>query len=747
MANTGPEIGTQFGPYLLKRLLGSGGMGSVYEAQDTVMDRVVALKVISGPYAHNQDYRQRLQREARIAGRLKDPHVVPVHSTGEIDGHLYVDMRLIEGSDLETLLRQSGPLPPAKAVSIVRQIASALDAAHAAGVLHRDVKPGNILITADDFAYLVDFGIANAATEQKLTQVGDVLGTWTYMAPERFQGDGTQVTASADTYALACVLFEALAGEPPFSGDSASLVAAHLTQPVPRVTPRVGLPPALDDVISRGMAKQPQDRYATSGEFARAAEAALATLGDKTVNISLPTVVDSPAPTISAQPTPSYAAARTSPAIPYGPNALSYQAPATTPAPQPAPARGRRGRWILAAAAILLVVAVVAGLGIWKLTSNKSAHAEGVDLSRLDVGHYGTKPRPLSGSPTVEEGRYLEALRLAEGIANPYDVDPILTYPQGAPTPEPKLAASLMAGTGTPVVQPVLEKYHMISGYLVESFSKSLPDLRETGGDQLVVMLTSFPNPDSAAKAAAEMDETDFAVNPENQHITIPGYPQAKAHYWPKSPSMAATMASGQLVASVFAFNSTTPRVDYLVQRIKRVFDLQTPMVEKLWGALEAALTSLPLDPDNMLSRTFVAGDQPKISGTFWSVGPRAVFVCGDSPKVFQQGLYGQAGIDRCSASADSVVLRTKDETAATTIVPKLVEADRDNFDHDAPPPHGLTNARCFEHTQKLWADNANNRFACVLWFGRYVAWVWSNDEKDVRRRAAAQYAILVNAE
>src|SRR5246127_3980099 len=147
MSDAAPEVGTRFGPYLLKRLIGSGGMGRVYEAEDTAMDRVVALKLISGAYAQDPEYRQRLQREARIAGRLQDPHVVPVHSTGEIDGQLYVDMRLINGTALDTILRRSGPLSPAKAVSMVRQVASALDAPHEAGVLHRDVKPVNILIT------------------------------------------------------------------------------------------------------------------------------------------------------------------------------------------------------------------------------------------------------------------------------------------------------------------------------------------------------------------------------------------------------------------------------------------------------------------------------------------------------------------------------------------------------------------------------------------------------------------------
>src|ERR1700757_2457768 len=215
-----PEVGTRFGPYVLKRLLGSGGMGRVYEAEDTAMDRVVALKLISGTYAQDPEFRKRLQREARIAGRLQDPHVVPVHSAGEIDGQLFVDMRLINGTGLDTILARSGPLPAARAVAIIRQIACALDAAHAAGVMHRDVKPGNILITSDDFAYLVDFGIANAASEEKLTQMGHVLGTLAYMAPERLMSENEVVTPRADIYALACVLYEALTGSAPYFGDT-----------------------------------------------------------------------------------------------------------------------------------------------------------------------------------------------------------------------------------------------------------------------------------------------------------------------------------------------------------------------------------------------------------------------------------------------------------------------------------------------------------------------------------------------
>jgi serine/threonine-protein kinase len=156
MSDTDPRVGTDFGQYHLRRLLGKGGMGEVYEAEDTRKDRTVALKVLPATMSNDPVFRKRLQREAHSAGRLQEPHVVPIHDYGEIDGQLYVDMRYIDGTDLRKVLTRYGPLTPARAVAIVRQIASALDAAHESGLVHRDVKPENILITRDDFAYLVD---------------------------------------------------------------------------------------------------------------------------------------------------------------------------------------------------------------------------------------------------------------------------------------------------------------------------------------------------------------------------------------------------------------------------------------------------------------------------------------------------------------------------------------------------------------------------------------------------------------
>jgi serine/threonine protein kinase, bacterial len=270
------RVGLRFGPYQLMRLLGRGGMGEVYEAEDTRKHRVVALKLISQQFSTDAMFRARMHREADTAGRLTEPHIVPIHDYGDIDGQFYVEMRMIDGVSLRTLLTHYGPLTPARTVAIIRQIAAALDAAHANGVTHRDVKPENILVTNDDFAYLVDFGIARGATDPGLTQSGIAVGTYNYMAPERFTGD--EVTYRSDIYALACVLGECLTGAPPYRADSVErLIAAHLLEPAPRPSQlRPGrVPPALDPVIGKGMAKNPTDRYFTAGDLAVAAHGAL----------------------------------------------------------------------------------------------------------------------------------------------------------------------------------------------------------------------------------------------------------------------------------------------------------------------------------------------------------------------------------------------------------------------------------------------------------------------------------------
>ncbi|MFQ6229704.1 protein kinase domain-containing protein [Nocardia sp. NPDC002869] len=265
--------GTEFGRYRLLDPLGAGAMGEVHRAYDTGTGRMVAVKVLSREFAQDTVYRRRFQREAQLVARLHEPHIVPIHDFGEIDGRLFLEMRLVEAPDLASLLADKGSLPAAEAVAVVAQIAAALDAAHSSGVVHRDVKPSNILVTAEGFAYLIDFGIARSSQDTTLTRAGTMIGTLAYMAPERLTLD--QIDARSDVYSLACVLYECLAGTKPYTGESVERqIAAHLTERPP-LPSAAGLPPAFDTVIARGLAKDPDQRYGSAGELASAAQQAL----------------------------------------------------------------------------------------------------------------------------------------------------------------------------------------------------------------------------------------------------------------------------------------------------------------------------------------------------------------------------------------------------------------------------------------------------------------------------------------
>lgn len=270
-------------------------MGEVWRAHDTAIDRMVAIKMLLPHFAQDQTFERRFRREARAAARLDDPHVVPIYDFGEIDARLYVTMRLVNGSDLQTLLKR-GPLDPRQAVAIIEQVAAALHAAHDAGLVHRDVKPSNVLITDKGFVYLIDFGIARVAGESSVTTTGATIGTWAYMAPERFRSGA--VEPSSDIYALACMLHQSLTGRLPFPGTTLEQVAmAHMVDPPPKPsTHRKGIPDAMDDVIARGLAKNPEQRYRTALDLAAAASRAL------TMRPKPPTPPQAPLPGHKAAP-------------------------------------------------------------------------------------------------------------------------------------------------------------------------------------------------------------------------------------------------------------------------------------------------------------------------------------------------------------------------------------------------------------------------------------------------------------
>jgi predicted Ser/Thr protein kinase len=346
--------GTPFGRYQLIELLGRGGMGEVWKAYDTTIDRVVALKMLLPHYAQDPDFETRFRREARAAARLDDPHVVPIHDVGEIDGRLYVTMRLINGVDLQTLL-DAGPLEAGRAVHIIEQVASALNDAHQAGLVHRDVKPSNILLTHNDFAYLIDFGIARVVGETALTSANTTIGTWAYMAPERFSKG--EIEPSSDIYALTCVLYQCLTGQPPYPGEALEQIAVgHMVAPPPRPSEERGtVPMAMDRVIATGLAKQPTDRYPSTVEMAAAARRAITAPATSPVP---------PVPPDSAQTQPWHTNRGAPPTMParLGAPPIAPQPPNWAPAAKP-PGR-RRGVLIgaLEAVAVLVVGGVIVGV-------------------------------------------------------------------------------------------------------------------------------------------------------------------------------------------------------------------------------------------------------------------------------------------------------------------------------------------------------------------------------------------------
>ncbi len=395
-----PMVGEEFAGYRLRAVLGQGGMSIVYQAENPRLGSLIALKVLDPELASDNIFRARFLEESRIAASLNHPNVIPIYDMGASDGLLYIAMRYVSGTDLRQMLKKRGRLIPSTALALTGQAARALDAAHRRGLVHRDVKPGNLLIERGsddddpDHVYLADFGITKHAMDRTgLTSTGQFLGTVDYVAPEQIRG--MSVLGLADQYSLGCVLYECLTGRVPFEKDlDAAIIWAHVEESPPMPTAlRPELPTAVDDVFARVLAKQPGDRYASCREFIDATRVALGDLAaePRTLgSLTTPPTVPVGAQAVTANRGDTLASHRRQPGeAPAG----QTGGPGGGQPPPDRPGRSRRWftrpRWIAVLAALILIAA---GAGTWALVSGKPASkTHGMAMPSMSV-----KPKPPS---------------------------------------------------------------------------------------------------------------------------------------------------------------------------------------------------------------------------------------------------------------------------------------------------------------------------------------------------------------
>ena len=329
------------GRYELGRQLGAGGMARVYLGHDRLLDRQVAVKVLAEPYASDPQFVERFRREASAAAGLNHPNIVAVYDRGEADGSYYIVMEYLSGPDLKQVIRRRAPLPPLQAIDFAQQILAALGAAHRRDVVHRDVKPQNVLVAEDGHLKVTDFGIARAGAQADMTEAGSVIGTAQYLSPEQARGD--EVTAASDCYAVGIVLYEMLTGRVPFDGDRAVAVAMKQIsdEPAPPRMVEPSVPPELESVVMRALAKRPSERYRTAGEFSRALS-------------EVRTALDGSGSTTSVMPAAGPATAETRVMDPVtGPTRV-----APPPPDEPPGERRRRWPWIVGGLVLLAALAV-----------------------------------------------------------------------------------------------------------------------------------------------------------------------------------------------------------------------------------------------------------------------------------------------------------------------------------------------------------------------------------------------------
>jgi YVTN family beta-propeller protein len=367
-----PELatGTIFAGYQIDGVAGEGGMGVVYRATEIALQRPVALKLIAEDFSGDRKFRERFQRESMLAASIDHPNVIPVYEAGEVDGELYIAMRFVDGTDLLHAVGREGPLTPQRAVRIVSQVAAALDAAHRRGLVHRDVKPGNVLLTGEgdeEHAYLTDFGLVKTLEGDApgMTTAGTFVGTLDYSSPEAIQGQTAD--ARSDVYSLACVLFFALARKSAFLRDSnVATMFAHVNEPPPSLIEAApDVPPALAEVVAKGLAKNPDERQQSAGELARAAQQAL-----------------------------------TAPAPPSTPRGPASAAATAAPADEGPPRRNRALGIALAAVLVLgLVAAGLAAAGVFK--SDDDPGGQAAEKPKATATAQATATKTATATPTA----------------------------------------------------------------------------------------------------------------------------------------------------------------------------------------------------------------------------------------------------------------------------------------------------------------------------------------------------------
>ncbi len=453
------EIGSVLGGrYRLVELLGQGGMATIYRARDGQLDRDVAVKLLRPEFGRDPDFLARFRDEARAAASLSHPNIVAVFDFGEDASGPYIVMELVDGQDLASILRENGPLPPRQAARVSAEVAKALQAAHVHGIVHRDVKPSNILVGRDGRVKVADFGIARAVNEAQLTLPGVTMGSVHYFSPEQARGE--PATTASDIYSLGIVLFECLTGQRPFSGDGAAAIAlARLTTTPPRPSAlRPGVPVELDQIVQRAMALDPADRYASAASMGSALEGWLSDPASATPVAGAAAAgavagVAAAATVASAQARPNQ--------IPYPPDAYAKAAPPAAPvstrgAPPPPPTQdpaedeGRSGPWAWVAGLLGIGILVIVGFLIFRmLTGGGGGEEPSASPSASPSG--GTVELPNFVDMTVTDAQAAAdqagVILVIAGTEERADVEPDIILTQDPAAGEPVAEGSEVAVT------------------------------------------------------------------------------------------------------------------------------------------------------------------------------------------------------------------------------------------------------------------------------------------------------------